>query len=72
MYEAEVDVTKLQVIGPYHLQSTVQILSNTYKCQIYVFNGITNTKKLFKIQLTFTALYNTSQKLYNFLHDKPF
>ena len=40
------DVTKLQVIGPYHLQSTVQILSNTYKCQIYVFNGITNTKKL--------------------------
>ena len=40
------NVTKLQVIGPYQLQSTIEILSNTYKCQIYVFSGITNTKKL--------------------------
>jgi len=40
-------VTKLQSIGPYHLQSTVKILSTKYKCQIYIFNSLSNSKTLF-------------------------
>lgn len=39
-------VTKLQQTGPYQLQSTVKILSETYKCQFFIFSGYTGKRKL--------------------------
>lgn len=38
--------TKLQEIGPYHLQSTIKILHSSYRCQIFVFDNIANSSKL--------------------------
>lgn len=44
--ETLLKVTKLQTCGPYHLQSTVEILHEVYKCQIFIFDNIANTNKL--------------------------
>lgn len=40
-------VTKLQRTGPYELKSTIRLLHETYKCQFYIFNGLSNSTKLF-------------------------
>jgi hypothetical protein len=47
--------TNLQTVGPYELESTAQILSEFYKCQIIVFDGISNSKK---ISFMYPAVYN--------------
>ena len=39
-------VTKLKTIGPYHLQTTIKLLSETYKCQFFIFDGLSNSNKL--------------------------
>ena len=39
-------VTNISENGPYELESTCEILSNHYKCQFFVFNGISNINKL--------------------------
>ena len=38
-------LTSLPASGPYELHQTAKILSETYKCQIIVFDGISNSKK---------------------------
>jgi len=40
------EVTKLQTIGPYQLQVTCKILSETYKCQFFIFSNTTTKHKL--------------------------
>lgn len=44
--ECLIETTKLQELGPYHLQTTVKILHSTYKCQIFLFDSIANSSKL--------------------------
>jgi len=39
-------VTKLQTLGPYHLQLTCQMLHETYKVQFFVFGNSTTRHKL--------------------------
>ena len=39
-------LTSLPPSGPYELHQTAKILSETYKCQIIVFDGISNSKKI--------------------------
>ena len=39
-------VTNLKKVGPYHLQTTIKLLSETYKCQFFVFDGLSNSNKL--------------------------
>ena len=39
-------ITNLPPHGPYELNETAKILSETYKCQIIVFDGISNSKKI--------------------------
>lgn len=44
--ECLMQTTKLQIKGPYHLQATLTILHDTYKCQIFVFDNVANSSKL--------------------------
>lgn len=39
-------VTKIQTLGPYELQTTCEILHQTYKCQFFIFNNSTTKHKL--------------------------
>ena len=39
--------TELKQTGPYELKATVIILSQTYKCQFFIFDGINNSSKLY-------------------------
>ena len=39
-------VTNLKRLGPYHLQTTVKLLSESYKCQFFIFDGLSNASKL--------------------------
>jgi len=52
-------VTKLQTIGPYNVQITVKMLSETYKCQFFVFSGSTGRKK---IAFMYPSQYDDSLK----------
>ena len=42
-------VTKLQVLGPYHVQTTMKILNECYKVQFFVFTGNTGKQKLMEL-----------------------
>jgi len=52
-------VTKLQTIGPYHIQSTMKILSISYKCQFFVFTSNTGKHKL---SYLYPSVYDDSLK----------
>jgi len=52
-------VTGLKQTGPYELKSTIVMLSQTYKCQFFIFDGTNNCKKLF---LTYPKEYDDSLK----------
>ena len=41
------DTTKLAPDGPYELEKTCQIISKEYNCQIFVFDGISNSERIF-------------------------
>jgi len=41
------NVTKLKQTGPYELKATLILLHATYKCQFFIFNGITNSTQLY-------------------------
>jgi hypothetical protein len=38
--------TKLSKEGPYELESTVKVLSETYFCQFFIFDGVDNSNKI--------------------------
>ena len=40
-------VTDLKKTGPYQLKATVILLSQTYKCQFFIFNSVNNVSKMF-------------------------
>jgi len=52
-------VTGLKQTGPYELKSTIVMLSKTYKCQFFIFDGTNNCKKLF---LSYPKQYDDSLK----------
>ena len=48
-------LTNLPTIGPYDLYSTAKVLSETFQCQIIVFDSINNSKK---ISFMFPSIYD--------------
>ena len=63
-------VTNLQAVGPYHLQTTIKLLSETYKCQFFIFDGLSNSNKL---AYMFPFTYDDSLKpiyLYRPAHER--
>ena len=63
-------VTNLKKLGPYHLQTTVKLLSESYKCQFFIFDGLSNSSKLVYM---FPFNYDDSLKpiyLYRSAHER--
>ena len=52
-----IENTKLPISGPYQLNATSKLISKLYNCQIFVFDGISDSKKL---SFMFPSTYNDS------------
>ena len=51
--------TNLKQSGPYELKATIILLSETYKCQFFIFDGINNSSKLYYM---YPEAYNDTMK----------
>ena len=51
--------TSIKRTGPYELKATIVLLSETYKCQFFIFDGINNSSKMY---LMYPEQYDDSLK----------